>query len=269
MQSFKSFVAEQNKPVEQGKVANGVPCAVVNWRRKSATQSVPAALIDWSHAPERLSEKHDSAHAGGHYGDISDWHDEYDNDHIGHGGEVHDHLVKHDKGDEHDNSVVNDYTRDSSGLNRHLYNSHVDGEKHKENAGGINVKAMDKAVGKTKLKHDLHTYSGVTFNPGKLAKQHPEGHLHLPAFTSTSIDKETAHGFATGDENEEKHVIHFHLKKGQAMKYAEPHSENPGEHEVILPRNTTWKLHPRPDTYEDNFGDPTKVWHAHPVETTK
>jgi hypothetical protein len=263
MLSFKQYVTEANKPVEQGRVVNGTPCAVINWRRKGATapNGVPAALIDFDRT-KRVSEKHE----GGHYGDLSDWHEEYDNSHIGHGGEVHDHLVKHDKGTEADNSVVNDYTRDSSGLNRHLYNSHVDGEKHSESAGGINVKAMDKAVGKTKLKHDMSTYSGTSFNPGKLAKAHPEGHLHLPAFTSTSLDKETAHGFATGDENEHKHVIHFHLKQGQAIKYAEPHSENSGEHEVILPRNTTWKLHPRPDTYEDHFGQPTKVWHAHPVE---
>src|SRR5579864_5072148 len=150
MLSFKQYVTEQNKPVEQGRMVNGVPCAVVNWRRKGAStpNGVPAALVDWDRS-KRVSEKHE----GGHYGDLSDWHEEYDNSHIGHGGEVHDLLVKHDKGTEEDHSVTNDYTRDSSGLNRHLYNSHVDGEAHKKFAGGIEVAKMDKAVGKSKLKH--------------------------------------------------------------------------------------------------------------------
>jgi len=283
MQTLKQFIAESNRPIEQGKVdASGVPCAMVNWNRNRAVgpDGVPAALVQKptptkNPEPDLVSEKEEPKHPdampehlGGYYGDKEEWHDEYDNYKAAKGGyELHNQLVANDKTvGEKEKDHVQAYTRDSSYLNRHLFNKHVDGEKHDEEVRGINIKTMDKAVTRNKLKHDLHVYSGVTWHPGNVAKQHPERHVHLPAYTSTSLDKSVAHGFATGDENNNTHVIHFHLKKGQPGKYVEHHTENPGEQEFILPRNTTVKIHPRPDRYEDAVsGQVTHVWHAHVV----
>lgn len=274
MQTFKQFVTEQNKPVEQGKLdAFGIPCALVNWRRNGSIgpDGVPAALITKpvrKPVQEKAGEPAHPEHVGGYYGDKEEWDEKYDNGHIGHGGEVHDHLVKADKTVGKEKEHVQAYTRDSTYLNRHLYNKHVDGEHHDSEVHGIPVKEMDKAVTRNKLHHDLHVYSGVTWHPGELAKQHQDRHIHLPAYTSTSLDKGVAHSFATGDKNNQQHVIHFHLKKGQAGKYVEHHTENPGEHEFILPRNTTVKIHPRPDRYYDHLSDTeTHVWHAHVVDS--
>jgi hypothetical protein len=280
MQSLKQFITESNRPIEQGKVdASGVPCAMVNWRRTAnlGPDGVPAALIQkptkptGNKEPDLVSEKMEAPEheekLGGYYGDKEEWDDEYDNYKAAKGGhELHKQLVENDKSVGKDVDHVKSYTRDSSYLNRHLYNRHVDGEKHDDEVRGINIKAMDKAVTRNKLKHDMHVYSGVTWHPGNVAKQHPDRHVHLPAYTSTSIDKQTAHSFATGDENNQQHVIHFHLKKGQAGKYVEHHTENPGEHEFILPRNTTIKIHPKADRYYDHVSDTeTHVWHAHVV----
>jgi len=270
MLKFKQFVTEQAKPVEQGKVdASGLPCALVNWRRNGAIgpDGVPAALIT---KPTRkaVQEKMDAPetheHLGGYYGDKEEWDEKWDNHMPGH--ELHDNLVKTDKSVGRDVEDVKSYTRDSAPLNRHLYNRHVDGEQHDDTVKGINVKSFDKTVGRNKLKHDMHVYSGVTWHPGDVAKQHPDRHVHLPAYTSTTLSKDVAHAFATGDSENATHVIHFHLKKGQPGKYVEHHTENPGEHEFIMPRNTTIKIHPRPDRYEDAIsGNVTHVWHAHVV----
>lgn len=265
MKTFRQFVTEQADPIEQGKIdANGYPCVMVNNIRNTGMgpNGVPFALID-NKRPKaaKVQEKTDPTY----YHD--QWIEHNDNEHLGHSvHEVHKSLVEKDKSSGNDADHVRAYTNESQWANKGLLRAHHSGETHDAVMGGVHIANMDKAVGRNKLGHDLHTYSGVTFHPGKLAAKHPEGHLHLPAYTSTSIDKETAHGFATGDENEETHVMHFHLKKGQAGKYAEPHSANKGEHEFIMPRGTTVKVNPKPDKYQDNYGGTTHVWHAHVVD---
>lgn len=111
-------------------------------------------------------------------------------------------------------------------------------------------------------------------NPGEVAAKHPEGHIHLPAFTSTSIHKDTAEGFAQEHDNgygKTRHIIHFHLPKDHKGVYigeghdGEKISEHEREGEFVLPRGTNWKIHPQPDIYEHHNGDENHVWHAHPV----
>ena len=130
------------------------------------------------------------------------------------------------------------------------------------------IKGIDSALKRSKLKDDVHVYHGTNgvFNPGTEAAKHPEGHIKLPAYTSTSISRGIGVSFAQPDssrdiEERSSHVIHIHMKKGQHGMYVGSNSKFPREREMILPRNTVLKVHPVPTELENNI----KVWHAHIV----
>lgn len=252
MKSFKQFIKEST---EMGHMVNGVPCAIIEKPHKGNT-SVSESFPHWV--------------GKGHTGDVEDWKDSNDNESEGGHEGVHEMLSAHDHHDEDDAETIHHYTAESRGFNHRLYRNHVNGtpEKHPFR--------IDATVSKNKLPRPIHTYSGVNWHPGEMAAKHPEGHVHLPAFTSTSLDPRVAHSFAQdhgtemarnkGVPHTDNHVIHFHLKAGQPSKYVGHTSEYPDERELILPRDTTIKVHPKPDTYEDEYsGEKTHIWHAHVV----
>jgi len=245
MKTFTQFIKEGT---DMGAVVNGVPCAVAEFPRKKVSEQFP----HWV--------------GKGHEGDTNDFLDSNDNEEHGGVSGVHESLSVHDQHDEQDESNVHWYTANSRQRNEYLYRSHVQGNPVKAKT------SMDETLEKNRLPHDLHVYSGVNWHPGDVSAKHSEGHVHLPAYTSTSTDPEVAHSFARDHAEaehgsaDEHHVIHFHLKKGQQGKYVGHTSEVPNESEYILPRNTTIKVHPKPDVYTHPYNDEkTFVWHAHPV----
>lgn len=168
------------------------------------------------------------------------------------------------------------YSRHSADLNKSLLDHGLRGREHPkkffDELHAFDLQKLDTEVGKHKLDHPLHTYSGVGFHPGKLAAQHPEGHVTLPAYTSTSLDKNVAKGFAdtagyVKDKGTplDKHIIHFKLPKGQRGKFIGKNSEYPGEQEYLLPRNTKIKIHPKPKMVK-RLGKIYHVWTAHPID---
>lgn len=152
------------------------------------------------------------------------------------------------------------------GLSSHLHYS----EKKEEKLKALHLRRkMDKMFNhsSSKLEHDVHVYHGISgWHPGEEAAK-GNGRIRLPAYTSTSISKSIAHGFARGHKNPETgkpehHILHIHLKKGQKGVYAGDHSHFPDEKEMILPRNTTLKIHKTPTKPDEH----THVWHAHVVD---
>lgn len=116
-----------------------------------------------------------------------------------------------------------------------------------------------------RLNHDLHVFHGTTkFNPGEEAAKNG-GRIHLPAYTSTSINARNALDFADAGQSHSSHVIHIHMKKGQHGHYLGSNSEVPEEQELLLPRNTTLRIHPKPTILHSGAGSSKKthVWHAH------
>ncbi len=153
------------------------------------------------------------------------------------------------------------------------YNIH---HQYKENAqalsGVINTHA-------TPLDHEAHVYSGVGFDPTKHFEE-GKGVIHMPAFTSTSLNYETPLSFGktyndTTKEKEksikpflptafdkhysgppvvqsthksyiysrDKHIIHFKLPVGYKRGlYVQPHSNYSNEHEYLLDKDQKWKL---------------------------
>jgi hypothetical protein len=121
------------------------------------------------------------------------------------------------------------------------------------------VKHLDKITSHN-IRRQLHVYSGLGFDPSKHVDS--QGHLHMPAFTSVTHDKNVAHEFAETHHKEgrtqAKHILHIHLKSYDRATHISGHAFVPDEHESILPRNTILKVHPVPTMLSDG----THVWHA-------
>lgn len=125
------------------------------------------------------------------------------------------------------------------------------------------------------LDRTAHVYSGIGFDPTEHFES--SGSIHMPAFTSTSLNYTTSSGFgekkpgpassetrqlnkplvvdAYGEENHVKsqingrsindhHIIHFELPVGynKGIHVRPKGAEYPEEHEYILDRDQKWKL---------------------------
>lgn len=241
MKSFKTFIKENNtKPA----------AAIIDFGERGGKpikdfKHVPAAAIIDFDRKKPLKESYEDSEWFGHH----DENKEYGSNPKDQSEELHK-WQSNDKLGEH----LKAYSRYSADLNRSLLDSHEKGREHpksfEDDLHHFKLGDLDKELDEHKLDHPLHTYSGVGFDPQELASKHPEGHVHLPAYTSTSIHKEVAREFAStaryGNPDRRKHIVHFELPKGQSGKHVGKNSENPFEHEFVLPRNTTIKVHPDP-----------------------
>lgn len=179
----------------------------------------------------------------------------------------------HDHHSPEHKKAIKKYTENSLRLNRHLLDQYKAGTEPGDTFENHNIGHLDDVVHERALRHDLHVYSGVGFHPGEEAAKDPEGKLHLPAYTSTSVNKTTALNFATDrfDSKGERHnhILHIHLKPGQKGHYIGERGYHGNEYEFLLPRNTTLKVNPKPQSFpagSHRLNDyPVHVWHAHVV----
>jgi hypothetical protein len=150
------------------------------------------------------------------------------------------------------------YTQESGDLNRSLITKHLHKTPIEDHHRPV-IKDLDKLT-KNPIGQSLHVYSGIGFNPAEHIKDH-EGvkKLHLPAYTSVTHDKETAHNFSEQNLNQhDKHILHIHMKpedRGFHVGELSSWVAKP-QHETILPRNTKLHIHS-----SEKSGD-THIWHA-------
>ena len=161
----------------------------------------------------------------------------------------------------------------SYNLNRYLHRKHDDEttpDRYPEHE--LHAKMMDKAVKTHTAPEDFHVYSGLRKSPEHNLPK--DGNVHMPAYTSTSLDKRTARHFARADDNSThwdgsksftppKHILKIHVPKGHHGAYVDHHSENPGEQEYILPRDTKLHIHHTPEYDKKNH---SMIWTAHPIK---
>jgi len=153
---------------------------------------------------------------------------------------------------------------DSARINKKLIDDHYG--KKPDSSGSLPyieraIKHLDKITRHNNIRRQLHVYSGLGFDPSQHVDS--QGHLRMPAFTSVTHDKNVAHKFAQINHEEgrtqAKHILHIHLQPYDQATHISGHAFTPDEHESILPRNTTLKVHPEPTILSDG----THVWHAH------
>jgi hypothetical protein len=193
------------------------------------------------------------------------WEAHNDNHHLGsHADEVSDKLKEKTKPFENpeEKHAVNLYTRDSSDTNHALISHHLRGEPiakylHKS------IRRLDTATNHP-IGHHVHLYSGLGFNPAEhLVGEH---HIHLPAYTSMTHDKHVAFNFADDKSPGDRktiHILHVHMRPEDKGLHVSHASEFSTEHETILPRRTTLKVHPEPEIIHLHNGRKLHIWHAH------
>jgi hypothetical protein len=204
----------------------------------------------------------------------NEWFQKNDNEHLGNSSKsISEHLQTHQKikPTKEQSEHIKSYTNNSRHLNRmlirkHINNDNIDNiinndvfEKNKEK-----IKHLDKATNHH-IGHELHVYSGIGFDPSKhISKEKPI--MHLPAYTSTTHDKNISHSFAFNSpviehQKNTLHILHIHLKPRNKGIHINHLSEHSGEHETILPRNTKLKVNPIPEKHYIH-GMEHHIWHA-------
>lgn len=148
-----------------------------------------------------------------------------------------------------------------------FFNEHERSDMKKEHASM--VKGVDKFINDhPPLEHDIKVYHGTSsWHPGEESSKHPEGHIHLPGYTSTSLSKRVADNFAGGNAHldpkyhkSDSHILEIHLKKGQKGVYIGSHSHHPDEREFLMPRDTKLKIHPKPTVIEHHLPTHQSGW---------
>jgi len=154
---------------------------------------------------------------------------------------------------------------------KHQYDNSYTGMKSKNKPTEI-IKSMDTALNKARTDRPMTVYTGIRSKP----KTDSNGHAHLPGYTSASLDKSIAHEFAENkaDENnsKESHVLRIDLPKGSkaaSLDHIKPdknsayaHDEYDREHEILMHRGHTIKIHPTPEVTTTPYGMTHHVWHA-------
>jgi|GEM_PF-5352194 len=197
---------------------------------------------------------------------IHNWSKINDNEDLGKSvNEIQEHLHSYHKSSDEDRKHLDKYHNYSSReLNNRLMDHHKNEEKIPNKILGHDIKGLDKAISKNKINHDMHVYSGISFNPKE--EMNSEGKVHVPGYLSTSISKKIAEHFADKNELDDgsKHILHIHLKKGQKGTYVGKNSSY-DEYEFLMPRGHILKINKTPDVHFSNKGK-FHVWHAEIVK---
>lgn len=171
-----------------------------------------------------------------------------------------------------DRTHVFRYTAASTPLNKHLYAAanaktpvddtfHIKGSKNFTH----DLKGLDAAIGRNKLKHDLVSYSGVSWHPE--SKMTEDGSVNLPSYTSTTTSKHVAHAFSVKKLKQpgEVHILQIHHPVGSTGFHTMDNPNTtyfPTEDEYVMPRNTTLKIHKNPEIYMDHDNNKVHIWKA-------
>ena len=198
----------------------------------------------------------------------------------------------------HEREAVQDYTGSSVSSNRELidtahgrpsnYEHKPDDDtwaKNWKNGNKVRheklVNGLDSVLNRSKVPRNLTVYHGINapasekFNPGEVASQHPDRHVRMPAYLSTTVDPHIASAFAKPQKyvNEKRqptttHMLRIHLKRGQkGFRYVGDRSSIGGEREGILARDKTLKIAEHPTVvHHSETGGHIHVWDAHVVD---
>lgn len=101
------------------------------------------------------------------------------------------------------------------------------------------VRELDSAISQSKLPENTVLYRGMSMSPELSSKIKPGATFSDSAYTSTSINPRIPASFARG---EGKTMMRIKAKKGQSGLAVNNVSNYDGEHEVLLPRGTSYRV---------------------------
>lgn len=172
---------------------------------------------------------------------------------------------------------VERYTSSSRRLNRGLL-AHHKGEAELPDEFKEHSNGLSKVVSSIPAPKEFHTYSGLGFDPRRHVNE--KGHLHSPAFLSSSPDINIAGKFSkevnnkTGavdyDEDSTQHILKVKIPKdsthgayvnGSSSLGRRGRSHGEGEKEFIIDKAKTFKIDPNPTSIKDKSGRITHMIH--------
>lgn len=285
MKKFSTFVRDINKKV----LKSVIPNMYIQHGSHSNTNSnsnsdIPNLYIQHgSHSlDKKLKEETRVFTSPDEYKREAHFKNNHGNEHLGKTiNDVHHYLKNlHDVNNsttQEEKNALMEYSGSSSGLNRHLIAHNGVSDEHTSDYYRGNVKGLDSAIAKHTLpKMILH--SGIGWNPEKETNSQNRM-FRTSAYTSSSIDPNISRGFAKEvyeDPNaygspSTRHMLRIHVPAGQKGIHLGNSDDNSpitshNEHEVILPRNTTYKINKVPaEIHKSEWGSPLHVWDAHIV----
>lgn len=160
---------------------------------------------------------------------------------------------------------IRHYTIDSTYINRHLWQKKF-GEHNDEIDHSIDrTKHINRLLKTAKYDEDIPVYSGINHQDfqGDLMKG---GIIHVPAFISGSLIPLVAHQFSTGfysNPRGESHILKINIPANShnGSYINEKDSENPGEHEFLIPANNLLKINNTEKHHYNNLN--VYIHHAH------
>jgi hypothetical protein len=191
-------------------------------------------------------------------------------------------------------NAVDDYTVESSNLNRSLHKNY-NGDIKPSDANRARIKKLDELLNKHETHEDAMVFTGLHRSPHEAFHYAPEGEklvkpishaeYHMPAYTSTSSNFRAAAKFARafkpdsgeyntveekmaehhggkGILNVNKHIMAINMPAGTKAQSIR-HISATGQHEqeVLMHRGHTLEVHHMPTIVEHN-GEKHAVWHA-------
>lgn len=208
-----------------------------------------------------------------------------------------DHWETHGS-DEHAAKTVSYYADVDAGTHREMNNvlrrehgSYKDHEQdkfiHKDPEHEVRSKINDLSdlikSAPHRPEYDFHVYTGLGHRSDmhEITKNHGGKAIavHFPGFVSTSLNHETAMGFASPKPNKDEDIklgpdyevsdlVKIHVPSGHKRGlYIGNASLNPavgdGEHEYLLDKGHILHVHPEPEYHVNSNRTITRLWHAH------
>lgn len=272
MKTFKQHTKE--KKLKDGEGSGVIP-APIHFKHFAdidiGTGTIPAA-IHFKHIHKKKKEKLDEAKKTKvKENPFHRWIDDTsDNEHLSTLGnnnnrhrEISNKLDSTNKFTANHEDAIKGYTNDSAGgepgsqtINKPLISGKFSSKTHQKNVES-HAKQIDKAIDKNRIQHDVHVYSGTSFDPMKHMDE--KGRLHSPAYISATHSRPVAAGYAQsgGEGYNMRHIMHIHVKKGDPATHVSRVSDFSGEHETLIKRGTTLQHH----GHEDHGDSDAEHWY--------
>jgi hypothetical protein len=199
-------------------------------------------------------------------------------------GNLKDHYKPVEDHDPGHREHIHAYVHSSSALNKHLLSWPLEDE-HGEHADRI--RHLDEAVKAHRTPEDFHVYSGLGFHPEhkmyRSSDDKPYMNLHMPAYTSTSIDHTVASRFTSRRVNspyfypknpsvvdrfqhkDHGHILKIHVPQGSHGLFIHGYDKEWPQKEFVLPRDSKLHIHKTPTIGQIKWrAEPENVhvWHA-------
>jgi hypothetical protein len=183
---------------------------------------------------------------------------------------------------------LSEYTDDSKSINQHLINKDYRKIHNTQSRSYPYEKLLDDHIdnikqhikSSTPLRSEISTFSGIGANMAQGIKIGAT--LHTPAFTSSSLNYDTAHNFSRPSKwtdyelprtshvkmtTKRNNVLHFKLPAGYDKgAYVDKHSANSGEKEFLLHPDQKWKVtgHKAVGKIGTSYKNFTHIWTVEP-----